>query len=263
MKIPREDIERYGRNLPPLDQITNSDDDGESELEVEMVKVRKKRAREPSPGHEDEDSEDSDSGLEKDNEVEGDTFTIEFSVPYHGANETLIVESDISWAEFISNLANIMSVSPRNVSVAYRFTTDTRTSPFKHLNKNIHLIELIRQARVAKAKLGKSRSQKEFVVELKCLDNGLGNSMKSVSEGKLKKPKKKKVKKESDSEIEKSSSGDEVVTVDGKKVKSSGKKSGPQWVAQLEHDNACQEHPGSACVKLTTVPVFDGVLDML
>jgi len=40
--------------------------------------------------------------------------------------------------------------------------------------------------------------------------------------------------------------------IDAKKF-SSKKKSGPQWVAQIERDNACTEHPGHACIK--TLPI--------
>ncbi|KAG6848686.1 hypothetical protein H0H93_014862 [Arthromyces matolae] len=268
MRIPRGDLEMYGMDLP-LDQILDDLDSGGDSHEPDIVEVQRKRAHEQSPcmdedeeastveDEEEEEEEEEELSPEESDEEEEEIFSVEFSVPYNGANETLEVQSDISWTEFISHLADIMSRSPKNVSVAYRFSTDTRTSPFKHLNKAMHLMELMCRAREAKEKLEKSRSQKPFIVELKSLDNVGGNNMKpSVSDNKGKKLKRKKAsliaKNESESDDENSGSDGDGARVEGKRVKSSGKKSGPQWVAQLEHDNACQEHPGSACVKLTT-----------
>lgn len=108
-------------------------------------------------------------------------------MPFDGANETLKVPSNISWAEFVSKLADIMSVAPKNISVAYRFSTDTRSSPFKHLSKPIHLIELMQAAAEAQMKLAKSRSQKVFLVELKCLDGGIGGKSGPKEKGKKRK----------------------------------------------------------------------------
>jgi len=120
-------------------------------------------------------------------------FQLTFSVPFDGANETLTVPSNISWTKFISKLADIMSLSPKNVRVAYRFSTDPRTSPFSHLSKSIHLVELAHAAKQAEKV---TRSKKPFVVELKDLDasgKGKGSSKRNQEKGKKKKKKKKKV----------------------------------------------------------------------
>jgi hypothetical protein len=95
---------------------------------------------------------------------------VQFSVPFDGANSNLTVQSDISWTEFATHLANTMSLSPKNVRVAYRFSTEPRTAPFSHVASGVQLIELMDKAREAMEQLVKNpRSKKKFVVELKDL----------------------------------------------------------------------------------------------
>ncbi|KAG5650059.1 hypothetical protein H0H81_000933 [Sphagnurus paluster] len=173
-------------------------------------------------------------------------FPITFSVPFKGATESLKIMSNISWAEFVGNLADTMCIPPKQVSVAYRFSTDPRSAAFKHLSKPIHLIELVEAVVSAEEQLTNSKSKKVFSVELKSLEDG------SVGKGKASKAKPVKKAKtwKQDSSDSSASSSDETA-IDGIKIKSDSKKSLTQWVAQLEEDNACDEH-GHACVKLTT-----------
>ncbi|KAJ6610770.1 hypothetical protein B0H10DRAFT_2193239 [Mycena sp. CBHHK59/15] len=96
-----------------------------------------------------------------------------------------------------------------------------------------HLMELVSAARRT---ISNTKSKKEFVVELKDLD--------TVASGKG--PQKRG---DSDSDNSEAASGEDEV--DGKKVKSK-KKSLPQLVAQLEIDNACDEHGGHGCLKFMT-----------
>jgi len=51
---------------------------------------------------------------------------VKFLVPVGGADEVATVASDITWTEFLNSLANVMGVAPKNVSVAYCFSTDPR-----------------------------------------------------------------------------------------------------------------------------------------
>ena len=43
-----------------------------------------------------------------------------------------------------------------------------------------------------------------------------------------------------------------MTRVDGKNIHSAKKRSGAQWVAQLEKDNTCDEHDGKPCVKFVS-----------
>ncbi|KAJ6610371.1 hypothetical protein B0H10DRAFT_2438028 [Mycena sp. CBHHK59/15] len=165
-----------------------------------------------------EDEDEKTSSEEDDSD--GEVFPLKFSVPFDGAITSMTVDSDIKYSDLLTKLADTMSIAPK------------------------HLMELVSAARRT---ISNTKSKKEFVVELKDLD--------TVASGKGKKPPKKadKAKKrkrgDSDSDNSEAASGEDEV--DGKKVKSK-KKSLPQLVAQLEIDNACDEHGGHGCLKFMT-----------
>ncbi|KAJ7697326.1 hypothetical protein B0H14DRAFT_3039156 [Mycena olivaceomarginata] len=193
-------------------------------------------------------SPESGSGSQKsvEDELESDDnepFDLKLSVPFAGANSTVTVSSTITFKDLLLTLADTMSLPPKSVRVAYRFTTQPRTTAFTHLSNDIELEDMVTAARAAQLT---TRSTKEFKVELKdlaAITKGKGNA-----DGKKESKKKKRKRGESDSEeSEGDGEGDEV---DGKKVKSKTK-SMPQLVAQLEADNACLEHGGHGCIKRT------------
>ncbi|KAJ7195456.1 hypothetical protein GGX14DRAFT_575515 [Mycena pura] len=191
----------------------------------------------------DESGEDNENIDKSESESDGKSvhyeFELKFSVPFEGANTTLKVSSNIVYSELLSQLADTMSLPPKDVHVAYRFSTQIRSDPFSHLSKSIHLIELVATARDAQRT---TKSKKEFKVELKDLGvNGKGKS--AAKDGKGKKDKKKrKYRGDSDSE--------DSDDVDEDKVKK--KKSMPQLVVELQEANACTEHSGDGCLKYTT-----------
>ena len=78
--------------------------------------------------------------------------------------------SEITWIEFRNKLADILSLAPSAVKVAYRFSVQPRTTLHTHLHNANDLAGLFEKARAALAKLEKSKSAKEFFVELKDLD---------------------------------------------------------------------------------------------
>ncbi|KAJ7734894.1 hypothetical protein B0H14DRAFT_3516988 [Mycena olivaceomarginata] len=160
---------------------------------------------------------------------------LKISVPIDGANSTLTVPRTISFQELLTKLANLMSLAPNKVRVAYRFSTQARGDAFNHLASDDEWKELLAAA-VKTQKV--SKSQKTFIVELKDL------AAAAVGKGKTKgvrESKKKKRKHESDSGDASDTNSD---ARDGKKKKMSG----PQWVARLETSNACKEC-GGPCLK--------------
>lgn len=60
-------------------------------------------------------------------------FNLKFAVPFEGADEMITVRSGISWTKFMSQLVDIMGVTPKHVCVAYCFSTDPQSTWFGHL----------------------------------------------------------------------------------------------------------------------------------
>ncbi|KAF8797338.1 hypothetical protein BYT27DRAFT_7238900 [Phlegmacium glaucopus] len=167
-------------------------------------------------------------------------FKLNFAIPLNGADEIVSLLSNISWKDFRSQLADTLGIAPKSVAVAYRFSTSPTSARYVHLKSTEHLTELFQ---TAKKTLKTSRSQKPFYVTIKDLRDEPGKKGKQSKGRKNKKPRK-----DTDSERSGSDSDDGTTRVNGKNV-SSKEKSGPQWVAQIEKDNACADHPGHACVK--------------
>ncbi|TFY73318.1 hypothetical protein EWM64_g10694 [Hericium alpestre] len=242
---------------PPVPSGAQSDNSGMGEDHKQGQQAEKRKRTEESEEDEGEDEEGEDISeeeSEEDNEDSEDDnedsaveeapakagFKVKFSVPFNGATESISISSKTSWTSFVTKLANLMSVSPKHVSVAYRFSVDARSSPFSHLSKASHLRELFNKApRAARS----SRSKKEFFVELKDLSQPGGKSSGGKDKKVVKKAKRRKAVSDSDSGV------DSDRDADGEKARNS-KKSTTQWVAQLEHDNKCDEHVGRACIKL-------------
>ena len=95
---------------------------------------------------------------------------VPFQVPFEGAVSTEIFSSGTPFIEFRSTLADLLSLTPSAVKVAYRFSTQPRTTLHTHLRNADDLKGLFEKARAAQAKLEKSKSSKEFFVELKDLE---------------------------------------------------------------------------------------------
>ncbi|KAF8181340.1 hypothetical protein K438DRAFT_1973409 [Mycena galopus ATCC 62051] len=157
-----------------------------------------------------------------------------------------------------------MSLPPKSVRVAYRFSIQPGNAPLTHLSSAVHLMELVAAAYKA---MSTTTSKKDFVVVLKALGEAPAKG-KGKADTKAEKKAKAKQKKwvtisrvqgvdAANSDINpfqkyesESDSDGEGDTVDGEKVKSK-KKSLTQFVTQLEKDNACTEHGGHGCIKRT------------
>jgi hypothetical protein len=117
-----------------------------------------------------------------------------FSVPSDGANSTIHVRTDVTFRELMAKLADELSVAPKEVKVAYRFTVEPRSAPWSHLQSDTHLAELIKKARLAIEKQRKSKSTRAFAVELKDLA-GANSDRKAASKSKGKESEKDKERK--------------------------------------------------------------------
>lgn len=106
---------------------------------------------------------------------------LDVHVPVNGAMETITIHHDITWHEFRALLADTMDVSPKSVSVAYRFSVQPQSTPYSHLSTPKHLDQLFPTATAVKKA---SRSQKPFAMELKRLDVASGKVKASSKGGK-------------------------------------------------------------------------------
>lgn len=94
------------------------------------------------------------------------------------------MDSNLKYPELVSMLADTMSIDPKKVRVAYRFSTQVRSDPFSHLSNAVHLMELVRAACTT---IATTRSKKEFFVELKDLEAGNKPKGKALAKNDMKK----------------------------------------------------------------------------
>lgn len=123
-----------------------------------------------------------------------DVIDITFSVPYDGAQTSVVVPSDISWNTLRLTIAETMVQPASKLKIAYRFSTDARTSELNHLSSSMHLMELMSQAQALlkefeeKKTKGKGKSKvRPFKVEITDLDakeKAKVKGRKSINEGK-------------------------------------------------------------------------------
>lgn len=106
---------------------------------------------------------------------------LDVHVPVNGAMETITIHRDITWHEFRALLADTMDISPKSVSVAYRFSIQPQSTPYSHLSAPKHLDQLFPTATAVKKA---SRSQKPFAMELKRLDVASSKVKASLKGGK-------------------------------------------------------------------------------
>ena len=95
---------------------------------------------------------------------------VPFQVPFEGAVSTENFSSGTSFIEFRSTLADLLSLAPNSVKIAYHFSTQPHTTLHTHLRNADDLSSLFEKAHAAQAKLESSKSSKEFFVELKDLE---------------------------------------------------------------------------------------------
>lgn len=118
---------------------------------------------------------------------------IPFSVPCDGANSTLNVQDTVTFKDLMSELANTLSIAPKDVKVAYRFSTEPRNAPWSHLKTEQDLEQLFQKARKALENPKKGKTSRMFAVKLKDLGpdsrNAKGKSRKSDNSRKNKKKK--------------------------------------------------------------------------
>lgn len=152
----------------------------------------------------------------------------------------------------MSELADTLYIAPKDIKVAYHFSIKPHSAPWSHLKNDNDPSDLFKKAMVATEKQRKQKSTHAFFVELKDLAPGQGSGgyKKSKGKNKLKKDKggpsgkKKKSCHNSDSDdINKDLDPSSIATK---------KKSASQWIAQIQKDNVCDEHPNEACLKFTT-----------
>ena len=89
---------------------------------------------------------------------------VPFQVPFEGAVLMEIFSSGTSFIEFHSTLADLLSLTPSAVKVAYRFSIHPCSTQYAHLRNEEDLAGLFQKACTAQAKLEKSKSMKDFLL---------------------------------------------------------------------------------------------------
>ena len=95
---------------------------------------------------------------------------ISFQVPFENPVSTKIFSSGMSFIEFCSTLADLLSLTPSAVKVAYCFSIQPDNTQYAHLYNEDDLASLFQKAHAAQAKLVKRKSIRDFFIKLKNLE---------------------------------------------------------------------------------------------
>lgn len=181
-----------------------------------------------------------------------------------GVNDALIVPSNISYKEFVNQVANLLEVAPKNVCIAYHFSTQpVQDKTFERIKGGLQFLQIMKAAKrdIEALVNSKAAKKKEFSIQLKDIN--------AVAAGKKTKVKAKNPRKRvCDSHLLSlhkmiigqkndgmASESDVDATIDGIRTKSSEKLGLSQITAKLMQEAACSEHKGY-CVKSTTPHPF-------
>jgi hypothetical protein len=105
--------------------------------------------------------------------------------------DSLVVKSDTLWSNLRFQIAEKMVKPASTLNVGYKFSTDARAKAPNHLSKEMHLLELIADAReaietAAEAKAKGKKGVKVFKVEIVDLDAGKDKEKAKKGKGKKK-----------------------------------------------------------------------------
>ena len=95
---------------------------------------------------------------------------ISFQVPFENPVSTKIFSSGMSFIEFCSTLADLLSLTPSAVKVAYCFSIQPDSTQYAHLYNEDNLASLFQKAHAAQTKLVKRKSIRDFFIKLKNLE---------------------------------------------------------------------------------------------
>lgn len=118
---------------------------------------------------------------------------LDFAVLVDDADECIKFRSTISWTEFALTLANTLSIPPKDVRVAYHFSTATQKASWTHVRDAEQLSAMLEDAVSAEDAHESKKSvapKKKFLVHLKLIgepSQKLGKMIKKDQEKEKKK----------------------------------------------------------------------------
>ncbi|KAJ7190570.1 hypothetical protein GGX14DRAFT_604026 [Mycena pura] len=185
---------------------------------------------------EDEDEDDEEEEVEEVEKVEeveevedsdDEAILVEVLVPVDGAMDSLNIGLDITWDDFLTEIATKLRVRIRDLKLGYKLSTSMAKDPPHILESRQHLDRLLE---AAKKEITKRRKltippKKDFNVTI---INRSDDGTKKKKDGKKKKA---KTRADSDEEDNDTDTGPK-------------KKSGAQWLRELEALHACDKHGG-------------------
>ncbi|KAJ7138027.1 hypothetical protein C8R44DRAFT_340389 [Mycena epipterygia] len=201
----------------------------------EFVDTRVEQEAEEEEEEEEEEDEDEIEDECQDDEEEDKDFDLEFIIPVaSNAADTITFSSTITFLEFTQQVADEMNIRCSDLQIGYKLKHWTKDILPRVLTTPIHLIRLFNSAREeldARAKTKKS-SKKPLQVTIFDLRS------------KLPEKETKKATKKPKSKASKKAESDDDDDAEGK----TGKKTGPQYLCELEATHKCEKHTGFCLV---------------
>jgi len=94
-------------------------------------------------------------------------YPLEHIIHYTVAAYT--VSETVTFRSFVAEVADILSIAPKEVKIVYRFSIQPRNTPFTHLKRETEFEDLFERAQEALAKKQKGKSIQPLFVEIKDL----------------------------------------------------------------------------------------------
>ncbi|KAJ7210315.1 hypothetical protein B0H12DRAFT_1157557 [Mycena haematopus] len=190
---------------------------------------------------EDEDEEDEDEDLNDEETPKEEPITsVELLVPVDGASDTWELEFSMDWDDFLDAMADMTGIRVRDLKLGYKLSTAGTKESLRVLEKKTHLERLVRDAKkeLERRRKLKTPPTKDFNVLI---------SHRNLDEKKTKGTEK-KASKESAKKKGKNRKKDESDDEEGDDGEGSRKKSGADYLRELEAARACERHGGHCVV---------------
>ncbi|KAJ7500142.1 hypothetical protein B0H11DRAFT_2189508 [Mycena galericulata] len=204
--------------------ILGKDNDDEDYADAKVEQEEKEE--------EEEEEEESDDECQEDEEEDRD-FDLEFIIPVaSNATDTIIFSSTITHLEFTQKVADEMNIRRKDLEIGYKLSHWTKDILPRVLTTPMHLIRLFTSAREELKARAESKKPSKKPLQVAIID--LRPKLQETK--KVEKKPKSKASKKADSDSDDNAEGQ------------TGKKTGPQYLRELEATHKCEKHTGFCLV---------------
>ncbi|KAJ7156741.1 hypothetical protein C8R46DRAFT_1226260 [Mycena filopes] len=196
----------------------------------------KKAGGDDEEGSDSKDGEDDDEQEEDEEDEQYTDLDLELIIPVSSnATDTLTISSTSTYLEFTQSIADEMNVRRKDLEIGFKLSHWTKDTKPRILSNPMHLLRLFNSAREELAARAKSKARAKKPLQVTIVDLKVQEKPDSKKGTSSKKPKSKTPKLAS-------ASDDEEAEVPTKK------KTGAQFLRELEATHKCEKHSGFCLV---------------